>query len=210
METETASKTRTVAGFSTFRWHVADSGIRGPEVNVLQELRYSARSLARAPGMSLALVLSIAFGIGSNAAVYGFVRGLIADELPVAEMNGLVSVVALDARRAAGPISYDDVLALERRGDVFTWLGGARELQSGVSLENGAAVMSVPTVTPEIMRDRQRRKGSVRLTLPFEVQFWPCFPQAVVPAHVVVSGPPGSPRLRSSCWGKSQKHPRKR
>jgi hypothetical protein len=51
--------------------------------------------------MSLTLVLSIAFGIGSSAAVYGFVRGLIADELPVAGMNGLVSVVALDARRAA-------------------------------------------------------------------------------------------------------------
>ena len=48
---------------------------------VLTNLQYSVRSLIRAPGLALALLLSIAIGIGGNAVVYGFVRGLIASAL---------------------------------------------------------------------------------------------------------------------------------
>ena len=43
----------------------------------LKDLQYSARTLARSPGVALALVLTIALGIGTNAAVHGFVRGLM-------------------------------------------------------------------------------------------------------------------------------------
>jgi FtsX-like permease family/MacB-like periplasmic core domain len=50
-------------------------------VTLLSNLRYSVRSLVRTPGLALALLFSIALGIGSNAVVYGFVRGLIASTL---------------------------------------------------------------------------------------------------------------------------------
>jgi hypothetical protein len=46
--------------------------------NFFRELRYSARSFARTPAWTLALVLTIALGIGSSASVDGFVRGLAA------------------------------------------------------------------------------------------------------------------------------------
>lgn len=49
---------------------------------VLNDLRYSARSLTRTPGVAVALVLTIALGIGSNAAVHGFVCGLSTDTTP--------------------------------------------------------------------------------------------------------------------------------
>jgi hypothetical protein len=53
-------------------------------VGFLSSLQYSARSLMRTPGLALALLFSIAIGIGSNAVVYGFVQGLIASVLAAA------------------------------------------------------------------------------------------------------------------------------
>ncbi len=54
-------------------------------------LRYSARSLARTPGLTITLLLTIAVGVGSNAAVFGFVRGLTLRDLPAAESNQVIS-----------------------------------------------------------------------------------------------------------------------
>ena len=45
----------------------------------LVELRYSARSLLRSPALTIALVLTIALGIASNASVDGFVRQFLAN-----------------------------------------------------------------------------------------------------------------------------------
>ena len=36
-------------------------------------IRNSARAFARAPGLSLVLLLTIALGVGSNVSVFGFV-----------------------------------------------------------------------------------------------------------------------------------------
>ena len=51
-------------------------------MGVLADLRYSARSLRRTPGLTLALLLTIALGIGSNAVVFGFIRGFVTRDLP--------------------------------------------------------------------------------------------------------------------------------
>ena len=50
-------------------------------------LRYSVRSLGRSPGLATSLVLTITLGIGSNAAIFGFVRGLTTGDLPRQESN---------------------------------------------------------------------------------------------------------------------------
>src|SRR3954471_23539519 len=55
------------------------------------DLRYSARSLARSPILTVTLLLTIALGIGSNAAIAGFVRGLVIHDLSIAEPDRVVS-----------------------------------------------------------------------------------------------------------------------
>src|SRR3954447_13549041 len=55
------------------------------------DLRYSARSLARSPILTITLLLTIALGIGSNAAIAGFVRGLVIHDLSIAEPDLAVS-----------------------------------------------------------------------------------------------------------------------
>ena len=73
------------------------------------DLRYSVRSLTRTPGLTLTLLLTIALGIGSNASVAGFVRGLTTRNVPISGIQQVVSVFARDAQDAFGPVSYRDL-----------------------------------------------------------------------------------------------------
>src|SRR5262249_50560313 len=64
-----------------------------PVMSILVDLWRSARSFARTPALTLALVLSIAAGIGSTAVLQGFARGVagrlraVATERADAEVN---------------------------------------------------------------------------------------------------------------------------
>ena len=46
-------------------------------MNFLNELKFAFRSLARAKGLSLTVVLTLALGIGANAAIFSVVRGVL-------------------------------------------------------------------------------------------------------------------------------------
>jgi ABC-type lipoprotein release transport system permease subunit len=98
------------------------------------------------------LVATIAVGVGSNAAVQGFNRGLIARDMPSVETEGVVSVFAREANREVAPLSADELASLQRHTDVFEWLGAAREFQANVELKGQEDVMSIAAVTSPVAR----------------------------------------------------------
>jgi predicted permease len=108
------------------------------------------RSFARTPGLSLALLGTIALGIGSNASVLGFVRGSLARSLPLPGIEGIVSLFARDSQNGFGPASYESYLSLQARRDAFELLGAARETQATVGSGDRRSVMAVAAVTPEL------------------------------------------------------------
>src|SRR5262245_33850418 len=115
-------------------------------------VRYSARSFARTPLLTAALVATIAVGVGSNAAVQGFNRGLITRDMPSVETDGVVSVFTRDTNSEVAPLSADELAALQRRTDVFEWLGAAREFQGNVELKGQEDVLSITAVTLPVAR----------------------------------------------------------
>ncbi|HEX7122301.1 MAG TPA: permease prefix domain 1-containing protein [Gemmatimonadaceae bacterium] len=68
---------------------------------VRQDLRYAARQMVKAPGLTLAAVVSLALGIGANSAMFSVLDAVLYRTLPVREPHELYFFGHRDAQ---GPI----------------------------------------------------------------------------------------------------------
>jgi predicted permease len=59
---------------------------------LLHELKFAARSLARAKGLSLTVILTLALGIGANASIFSVVRGVLLRPLVNRDENRLIYI----------------------------------------------------------------------------------------------------------------------
>ncbi len=67
-----------------------------------QDARYAVRTLSKAPGFTLIVVISIALGIGANATVFSIANGILWSALPVRDPGRLVTFAE------GNSISYPD------------------------------------------------------------------------------------------------------
>ena len=117
------------------------------------DIRYSARHFVRSPGVSLALLLTIAVGIGSNVAIHGFVQGgfiqgVTGTSFPLTER--VVSIFSRDPHREAGPLSYQQYQSLQSQRGSFEWLGAARITPRTAIVNGQSTVLSIASVTPDL------------------------------------------------------------
>ena len=111
-------------------------------------IRQSMRAFARAPVLSLALLLTIALGVGSNASVYGFVQGLTYTGPSLEYANRMVSIFKQGKFGEPQPLSRDEYQRLEQRVDAFDWLEAARITPSDVTIDDRSEVVTVAAVMP--------------------------------------------------------------
>src|SRR5258706_8220309 len=100
-----------------------DAWIFGWFDTLVRDPRYALRSFARNPGFTLVAVLTLALGIGANAAIFQLVDTVVLRVLPVQQPQELLTI-----RRT---FSYWQFEQLRDRNEVFSGIIGARTLQSG-------------------------------------------------------------------------------
>jgi macrolide transport system ATP-binding/permease protein len=74
------------------RDHVWETNRLGWVEDIWRDLRYAARTLAKAPSFTLVALLVMALGIGANTAIYSFLDSLLLRSLPVADPSSLVII----------------------------------------------------------------------------------------------------------------------
>jgi len=63
---------------------------------LIQDVRYGLRAMRRSPGFAAVAVLSVAVGIGANAAIFATINELVMKRLPVSDSDQLVMLRAVD------------------------------------------------------------------------------------------------------------------
>jgi macrolide transport system ATP-binding/permease protein len=108
-----------------------------------QNLRYALRQLARNPGFTVTVLLTLALSIGANTAIFSLVNALLLKSLPYPHPERLGTIYA----RTTGPESYDRRKNLdgadweELRDNVPALLSAVTAgLSSGVNIQAGKVV----------------------------------------------------------------------
>src|ERR1700746_426599 len=139
----------------------------GVAMAFLRDLRVAARSLIRTPGLAIAVVLTLALGIGANAAIFTLVRGVLLKPLVnrdedrliyirqsapgIGDENAAFSVPELQDLRAS-------VKTVSEFGDFSTMnftmigLGEPRTIRGGVVGGNYFEVMGLHPVLGRLIR----------------------------------------------------------
>jgi predicted permease len=114
---------------------------------LLADLRYSARGLARTPGLTAVLLLTIAIGVGGNAMVYGFIRGSLSHASAVPSPQSLVSIFQHDPAGGFLPLSAAELESISGQAS-FEAAGAFREDHDDVVFNGVSSSALVGAATP--------------------------------------------------------------
>jgi putative ABC transport system permease protein len=115
---------------NTTRLREAHREIRGVPLleEVVRDLRYALRGFRRQPAFTAVAVITLAVGIGANAAVFSIVHGVLMRPLAYQDPDALVSVTRRSSAAPGGRVSLAQWISLRR----WELMRGARTLEVGV------------------------------------------------------------------------------
>jgi predicted permease len=130
---------------------------------MFQDLRYGARMLLKNPGFTAVVVITLALGIGANAALFSVVDGVLLNPLPYPRPEQLVTLHQSKPNFETGAIPYPNFRDWQRENRTFSAMAisrgfgfnliGSGEAERVVGRLVSADFFSVYGVRPALGRD---------------------------------------------------------
>jgi putative ABC transport system permease protein len=119
-----------------------------------QDIRFAIRSLRRSPAFTIVTLLTLALGIGANAAVFSVAYGVLVRPLPYVDASSLVRLWSRNVERSLEyfSVSPGDYRVWRSTNSVFS-ASAAYERQREVTLARGGEAptsISAASVMPEV------------------------------------------------------------
>jgi len=86
------------------------------------DLRYAVRTLSRSPGFTIAAVLTLAMGIGANAAIFSVVHSVLLKPLPFSDPEALVQVQETNNRGGTMAVAWPNFVDWREESRAFQGL----------------------------------------------------------------------------------------
>src|SRR5437867_6816641 len=88
---------------------------------LLQDLRFGFRMLRRSPGFTVLALLCLTLGIGSNAAVFSWIEGILIRPYPLVSHQDRMFALVGTTRGVEGHngLSYPDFVDFEKNATLF-------------------------------------------------------------------------------------------
>jgi putative ABC transport system permease protein len=149
--------------------------------NLLQDIRYALRTLAKTPAFTLTVVLVLALGIGANSTIFSVVNGVLLRPLPYPEPGRLVMIWE-DYQRVGGPArewtnpadfndwrtmsaSFAEMFAANDWSPTLTGEGEPELLNAAVATQGMFATLGVQPALGRGFREEEDKPGAARVVL---------------------------------------------
>src|SRR3984957_4565434 len=90
---------------------------------LLQDIRYGARSILKAPRFTVAAGLTLALGIGANTAMFSVIRSVLMRSWPFPNPDRLLLVSQRQANGNSNPFPTQDYLDWKQQGGLLAHMG---------------------------------------------------------------------------------------
>jgi len=153
--------------------------------DILQDIRFTWRSLRGRPAFAFTAILTLALGIGINTGVFTLVNAILLRPLPVPESEKLVELYTSREDRVGGVTSYADLKDLQQANTSFTDLSGHSLLFANLSWQSRSELligefatsnyMDVLGIKPQLGRffsTEEERVEGASLVAVIAHQFW--------------------------------------
>jgi predicted permease len=100
---------------------------------LLQDIRYGARSILKAPRFTVAAVLTLALGIGANTAMFSVIRSVLMRSWPFPNPSRLLLVSQRQANGNTNLFSTQDYLDWKQQGGLLAHMGAHVSWQFNIS-----------------------------------------------------------------------------
>jgi macrolide transport system ATP-binding/permease protein len=101
---------------------------------LVQDIRFSLRTMAKNPGFIAAAVVCLALGIGPNTVIFSMVNALLLRPLPVDRPDQLVRLFRSEDNGPYNSISYPDYIDYRSRQEVFTGLAACQRMMMSLNI----------------------------------------------------------------------------